>query len=163
MKQITEQTWITEEGLLATIVFTTSGHRCGYVAVPTTHPAYKLNYYTDSIRLGGISEDTFDQIQTMKLVNDISVHGGLTYSDEHTDTDELWFFGFDAAHCDDKPDYELARKYYATDIEIIETLNHRAYVGGATTRKVRSRAYMTEQCISLSKQLADIEQQVKDN
>ena len=163
MKQITEQTWITEEGLLATIVFTTSGHRCGYVAVPTTHPAYKLNYYTDSINIEDISEDTFNQVQTMSIISGISVHGGLTYSGIYADTDELWFFGFDAAHYDDKPDYELARKYYATDIEIIKTLNHRAYVGGATTRKVRSRAYMTEQCISLSKQLADIEQQAKDN
>lgn len=49
---------------------------CGYVGIPTNHPFFEKNY---------------DEI-------DISVHGGLTFSDY---MDGIWFIGFDCAHVGD--------------------------------------------------------------
>lgn len=52
-------------------------HWCGYVGVSSSHPFYLKDY--DEVR-------------------DISVHGGLTYSDVRIEADKFWFFGFDCAH-----------------------------------------------------------------
>jgi hypothetical protein len=56
----------------------------GYVAVPPTHPAYKMDYDT--------------------LIYSIDVHGGLTYTDwgngENAPKD-WWVFGFDTSHFQD--------------------------------------------------------------
>jgi len=66
-----------------------SGHWCGYVAVPPTHPAYGKDY---------------DDV-------DVQVHGGLTYADKcqgsvcHVpkpgEPDDVWWFGFDCGHAGD--------------------------------------------------------------
>lgn len=57
-------------------------HRCGYVRVPPTHPAFGLNY---------------------DFVN-VDVHGGLTFGQiepcSHEDGQGYWF-GFDCNHCMD--------------------------------------------------------------
>ena len=56
----------------------------GYVAIPPTHPAYKMDYDT--------------------LMYPIDVHGGLTYSNFGNGTDApkyWWVFGFDTNHWDD--------------------------------------------------------------
>lgn len=57
---------------------------CGYVAVPKTHPYFGMDY---------------------RGIDDIEVHGGLSYSDKceeticHTsDADEVWWLGFDCSH-----------------------------------------------------------------
>lgn len=57
----------------------------GYVAVPPTHPAYKIDY--DNV--------------------DIDIHGGLTYSQHGNGIDvpkDWWVFGFDTAHYMDNLD-----------------------------------------------------------
>lgn len=63
------------------------GHWCGYVGVPPGHPAHGKGY-----------EDI-----------DVEVHGGLTYAHrceppichvaQPGEPDQLWWLGFDAAHC----------------------------------------------------------------
>jgi signal peptidase I len=56
----------------------------GYVAVPPTHPAYKMDYDT--------------------LMYNINVHGNLTYSqfgDGKNAPKEWWVFGFDTNHYTD--------------------------------------------------------------
>ena len=70
----------------------------GYVALPSTHPFYGLDY---------------DEID--KHVN---VHGGLTYSKSYVHEDEMyWLIGFDTMHVFDDP--ENSNKEYV----ITETLN----------------------------------------
>lgn len=54
------------------------GHLCGYVCIPATHPLHNVQH---------------DDI-------DVSVHGGLTFSNYDDDTNEYWI-GFDCAHSDD--------------------------------------------------------------
>ena len=62
----------------------TRGWGNGYVAIPPTHPAYKMDYDT--------------------LMYSIDVHGGLTYTDwgngENAPKD-WWVFGFDTSHFQD--------------------------------------------------------------
>ena len=76
------------EGLRCVVVKQPMGHRCGYVGVPKGHDLY--------------GKDAFDTKD--ESLWDISVHGGLTYSEggeinkypvESIDT---WWFGFDTAH-----------------------------------------------------------------
>ena len=60
----------------------------GYVAVPPTHPAYKMDY----------NNLMYD------IKYNINVHGGLTYSgfaDHEHAPDYWWVFGFDTAHFED--------------------------------------------------------------
>lgn len=56
-------------------------HLCGYVGVPTNHPAYGRDY--DALEL--------------------SVHGDITHADFRSDSPmpDLWWIGFDCAHARD--------------------------------------------------------------
>jgi len=79
-------------GLPCLIVRGAHGALCGYVAVPPGHPLHGLSYHAPTCP-------------------DFAVHGGLTYAggcDEHIchvprpgEPDNVWWFGFDCAHCDD--------------------------------------------------------------
>lgn len=64
------------------------GYRCGYVGVPKGGPLYGMQYDDEII---------FDNI---------SVHGGLSFSDirKFITSDDLWFFGFDCGHYGDAVD-----------------------------------------------------------
>ena len=98
MKDNIEKAWITENGYWAVIRRIGSESkifmepwRCGYVGLPKGHPLCRVNYSDE------------------KLSN-ISVHGGLTFSEEKlkgAEGAEWWFgwwFGFDCAHWGDTPD-----------------------------------------------------------
>lgn len=75
-----------------------SGHLCGYVAVPATHPLY------------GQSFDTRTEDDRC-LVDELDVHGGITYGEKCSgrvchapntgEPDDVWWLGFDCAHCGD--------------------------------------------------------------
>ena len=78
-----EKQWITKSGLDAVIVMTSMGHRCGYVGVKRQSDLFGKDYND---------------------IDSIDVHGGLTYSGcdgEYPVESELWWFGFDTAHCGD--------------------------------------------------------------
>lgn len=61
----------------------TMGYLCGYVGIPETHNHYKKGY------------------DYLNKIDELEVHGGLTFSDKMNDEDGLWYFGFDAAHAFD--------------------------------------------------------------
>lgn len=63
------------------------GHRCGYVALPATHPLFRVKYS---------SPDMPNEL--------LDVHGGVTFS---ALIDGWWVLGWDAAHFDDAPDPAL--------------------------------------------------------
>jgi hypothetical protein len=91
MKKITEKTWTTKAGFDAEVVYIMySHHRCGYVGVNKDH--FLFGVYIENI------ENIFD------------VHGGITFSGPKfqnvrvTDND-LWWWGFDCAHAQDKTDF----------------------------------------------------------
>lgn len=71
------------------------GHWCGYVAVSPNHPAHGKGYDT-----------------VHEMSDQVAVHGGLTYASEcrghicHVpeagEPDNVWWLGFDCAHCGDR-------------------------------------------------------------
>lgn len=79
------------EGLPCLMVRNPMGAWCGYVAVPPGHPEHGVHY--DDSRFEGL------------------VHGGLTFSGfstdyitftpEHGEYTEVWWFGFDCSHYTD--------------------------------------------------------------
>jgi len=85
-----------DTGLPCLIVRTDMGILCGYVGVPESHPLFGKNYAE---------------------IDDVSVHGGLTFSghsrpDDSEDSgichlpdigesDKVWWLGFDCAHAGD--------------------------------------------------------------
>lgn len=95
-------------GLPCLIVRNRGGALCGYVGVPGGHPAFGKNYDDVTQDGGGY----------------IDVHGGLTFSDfcqpnqdeskgichvpGDGEPDQVWWLGFDCAHCDDvSPGYDF--------------------------------------------------------
>lgn len=84
MSFIVEKHWKTKAGLSAAVLMVRNGaFRCGYVGVPTGHPAHGKGY---------------DDL-------DVDVHGGLTYSagvkNKYPFNEDLWWLGFDCAHLGD--------------------------------------------------------------
>jgi hypothetical protein len=76
--------WNTKSGLPALILQMPMGFHCGYVGVPSDHPAYGKEY--DDAMLGSID-----------------VHGGLTYAGTVPQKPQspFWAFGYDCAHSGD--------------------------------------------------------------
>lgn len=134
------------KGYKCAVIFVNDSHYCGYVGVPKDHPAYGLEYYTFDISLDEITEDTYKQKPVMLDINDISVHGGLTFADNHVgrkdiiidESENLWVFGFDAAHSGDKTAYTN----FTGDV-------------------FRTLDYMTLECKKLADQLYEIETKYK--
>lgn len=79
---IVEKDWITKARLRAFVMIQTPGYRCGYVGVSKSHGFFEVDY--------------------SKIAIDFSVHGGMTFSGNMPITDELYWFGFDCAHSNDK-------------------------------------------------------------
>lgn len=125
--------WKTESGLPALVVRNLSmGHLCGYVAVPPGHPLYGKDYDTP----------------------DVSVHGGLTYAakcmgrvchiPEEGETDDVWWFGFDAGHFGDRsPGTEAALSGFLAQSEF-------------KTGTYKTLDYMKKECELLAEQLKEI-------
>lgn len=161
-----EKDWQTEAGFRAVvgIVVREGGrrsHRCGYVAIPKWHPLHGVGYsqqadcltqsMADQARIGKKSPilaitaacGSDNEGETVRRSPDVvfDVHGGLTYADGDqypAPHDGLWWFGFDAAHCDDGYiDQSLQYEWRNTGI-------------------VRDLDYMTAECESLARQIAEI-------
>lgn len=94
-----------------------SGHLCGYVGIPESHPWFGKEYGDEVpatraqlerecniekigvINLLCAGKATEEETEIVLLVD---VHGGLTWSDKGADELEgLWVFGFDCAHWGD--------------------------------------------------------------
>ena len=135
-------------GLPCIVLFTTSGHRCGYVGVPSTHPLSNIDYNDD------LCLDT----ESVRLSLLFNVHGGITYSDKSktypiAQYEPIWWFGFDCAHCGDDKDFETFKNYYPLKdyIRLREIYN---WCSG----EVKTKEYVEEECKSLAKQIAFIGQ-----
>lgn len=125
------------------ITFTHYGTRCGYVAVPP--------------------ETKYDS-------DELSVHGGVTFEDEHhgaknllpTPCNDVWI-GFDAAHWGDSRDFNLAKHYFGQDkheylqIELMEELHKdvKALERADPSFSHKTYDYMVDQCKSVIEQLIE--------
>lgn len=86
MSYILEDSWTTEAGLRATVLFVNESHRCGYIEVNEIYPDYaNFNYH------------------------DKKVHGNITYVGspiiKETTNVNAWWIGFDCAQEGDGTKY----------------------------------------------------------
>jgi len=130
----TEKVWITASGLKACclVIEFTAGvphHRCGYVEVKKSSPLYGVNYNS----------------QHPLALQEIDVHGGLTYSaagEDYLPGDaDSWWFGFDCAHAGDG---EITSNPYWRN-----------------EAPARSLEYVEAECESLAAQLIALEKEIK--
>jgi len=103
---------------------------CGYVQVHKDSKLVGKNYYYYAEEN---PEITISKLA--KQINNIQVHGGLTFSGQFKKKGE-WWFGFDCAHCDDmiifnKESFSLDGTY-------------------------RTKEYVIKECKKLAKQLIKI-------
>jgi hypothetical protein len=107
-------------------------HLCGYVGLPVGHSLYGKDY-NDVISvkpettdrkinvskvgvinlLCGVSQEQLSN-NTIPICLAFDVHGGMTFAKVglSTSNDGLWYFGFDAAHCDDIcPGYDKLMRF----------------------------------------------------
>lgn len=171
MKWKLHKKWTTKSGLEAAIILAspTYPHYCGYVAVPESHPAYGAdyaNYPSEKDRDMWKPEALHIQDQ----VNDISVHGGLTYGEETKilkgddeaypaeSEDNMYWFGFDAAHAGDAVDWDAGAELIENEEERIQVRQVRKIMDKhpIKTDTIKSADYMEEQCESLAEQLVAI-------
>lgn len=124
------------------IVFTSTGHRCGYVALkPEEH---------DHIQ--NVSKDYPEYI--------LHCHGGVTfYENTHAaksllpvPCDDFWV-GFDAAHYYDAPDPELTDKYFKDNEETMRIREWQEEICGYDNVKHRDFTYMESECHRIIDQL----------
>jgi hypothetical protein len=86
---LVERRWEQRGYECAAVVQIGLGHRCGYVALPESHPWHGVDY---------------------DKLGDVDIHGGLTWSGEFPDEWVVpslagrWWIGFDCAHLGDRPD-----------------------------------------------------------
>jgi hypothetical protein len=95
-------------------------HRCGYVSTPVNHPFHGKGYEheIDVPDVNAVPANHSDPVgmftAACRLANEASklpisymaqVHGGITYAGNRSGypvtQENPWWFGFDAAHCDD--------------------------------------------------------------
>jgi hypothetical protein len=131
-----------------------SGHLCGYVGVPDSHPWFGKSYRDDvpatraqlerpididkigAINLLCADEPTTDATPIVLLID---AHGGLTYSENGGgELSGLWVFGFDCAHSGDLCPV-TAEKYGAHSFDVY-----------------RDFEYVTREVHSLAKQLSEV-------
>lgn len=161
--------WKTNEGYDAVVVAVAPiyPHYCGYVAISEDHPAYGKEGYTllDEDK----SKYTEEYIKIMEQINELRVHGGLTYAEEGmrqgenvkypypipTEYKSYWF-GFDAAHAGDTVDWELGKQLITTDDEKMAVKAIKPTVTKIHGDVIRTLEYMVDECNSLSKQLGEI-------
>jgi hypothetical protein len=124
------------------------GSLCGYVGVPPGHPLHGVDYMAETPVLAaslerrtrrplgespgvGLMIGLIVQCLDANASNAFEVHGGITFSGKE---DELWWFGFDCAHCDD----------------FVPSPSH---VGHVWERVYRTMRYVVSECSSLASQL----------
>ena len=149
-----ERRWKTKHGHHAIVLMNDMGFRCGYVAVEPPHPLHSHSYHDPSPYLSAPVDEQLGKRGIMPLFCTQSddamrapdvvfdVHGSLTYSAPcdggmicHDGPENLWWFGFDAGHCDDAPAPGSRMDHFAT---------HGVH---------RTEEYMVAECESLSEQL----------
>jgi len=145
------------KNLRCVVIFQPTGYRCGYVGIEKTHSLYEKDYNKDCKVILSISDLEYSSPESY-----FDVHGGITYSggginSKYPVESNLWWFGFDCAHCDDAFDYETALKYglisytHYLYLKQIDGIYHTNTLG-----ILRTKEYVEYQCKELAKQLAKI-------
>lgn len=161
----------TYKGYRCVVVFQDMGHRCGYVGIDADNPLYGKQYsdYLDikksdlegkNIGKRGVLtvlSAAFDDNENVKLELYFDVHGGLTYSDSNSNypvESNLWWLGFDCAHCDDAYDLDLVNEYFGENPRIRERIQFEQQ--WPIFGEIRTKEYVENECRSLVDQIIEL-------
>ncbi len=145
----------TYKGLEYLIVLNTTGHRCGYVAIPPDH-----KFSNTPLEIRKIEFEKFKKEYEHYDYDNLNIecHGGLTFmAKDHglkdllsTPCNDFWI-GFDCGHCWDKPDQNAFIKYYGED----EYKKRQSFfdVIGSHGESVKYYEYVEQECHSIIDQL----------
>lgn len=156
---------------------TKMGTRCGYVGVPKTHSLYgkSVRDYLD-IKKADIADRQIsgvfpllaaclDKDERINIDAYFQVHGGITYAGDELnkwlelEDLDLWWFGFDCGHYNDKPDFSAAYMHFPENKERLESLQNieKDFDECFDGREVRTILYVMSECKSLADQLKEYE------
>lgn len=161
------------QGHRCVVIFTDMGHRCGYVSVNENSPLWCKDYsdYLDikkselegkEIGKTGIIPlimSACDEDERIQIDSYFDVHGGITYSgggigSKYPVESDLYWFGFDCAHCYDSMDCEKLREYFPnerfTESRIAMALNFE-------DNEIRTLEYVEQECRNLADQIENVE------
>ena len=141
------------------VIFTDMGHRCGYVGVNESSPLWCKDYCDylpinkselegEEIGKRGVFPlmmAAFDEDERVRIDTYFDVHGGITFSSGGKESkypveSNLYWFGFDCAHCNDR----ISALYFSDS-------------------EVRTLEYVTQECMNLADQIAEVEQLLKQS
>lgn len=161
-KYVVSKDWVTAAGFRAVVIMATTGHHCGYVAVPKEHPLFGKDYGDACDCLTFPSEEGMGKrgVIPMFCSNGESrpdvvfdVHGSLTYSGGNGEypvkAPDVWWFGYDCGHAGDAKSEEYIAEMQ-TKYPDHAFLYHN-YAGGV----FRDLEYNIAECESLAQQLID--------
>jgi hypothetical protein len=154
------------KGLKCVVVFGRFGHRCGYVGIGKEHILYGKDYNSiipkelmgkwdevkqEPIGKRGAIDVICCDLEKPRVGILFDVHGGITYSgganDYPVDNNDLWFFGFDCGHYQDKLDIQAMEKY---NLPVNPYAPH-------TVGTVKTIKYVERECKKLAEQLIKME------
>jgi hypothetical protein len=127
-----QETRFDYKGFPCVVLFMPVGYRCGYIGIPKGHMYYRKPHC-----------DIY-----------VDCHCGLSYSGTYLntqiDSDISWWIGFDCGHCCDGYDFETAKKLYAEDNQIMESISlleqTRYYQICNKDKSIRTLDYCIDQC-----------------
>jgi hypothetical protein len=130
------------------------GNRCGYVAIPDSHPYSKVPMELKEMPASNLKYESWDCDSL-----EIECHGGLTFMSPKHGLKELlpiacndMWIGFDCGHLWDKPDLEATRKYFGEEY----VKKHQSFfdlIGFYPTAQIRDYSYVESECKSIVDQL----------
>ena len=100
-----------------------------------------------------------DEDERIQIDSYFDVHGGITYSgggigSKYPVESDLYWFGFDCAHCYDSMDCEKLREYFPnerfTESRIAMALNFE-------DSEIRTLEYVEQECRNLANQIENVE------
>jgi len=145
--------WTTSVGLPGIITISHSGFYCGYVEIPKL--PVPLCYTVQYIDFDELLNWTPVLIKAQTAINNILIHGGLTFLADHPAIDNRHLIGFDCAHVYDKPDIERAKiEFGESEVELLDYIFPESVL--------RTEAYVTNQVETLAEQMLPILDMLKE-
>lgn len=160
-------------GYKCVVIFGNMAHRCGYIGIPSNHPLFGKGYddYLE-IKKSDIEDREIsgifplvgaclDDDERIKIEAYFQCHGGITFADggeqsKYPIESDLWWFGFDCGHYNDKPDLQLAYEKFPNDRKSLKyriELESQFDTGG----EIRTEEYVADECKKLAEQLKEFE------
>lgn len=153
--------WITNEGYRAVMYAYLRGYLNGYIELPKTHPLHGVD-------CGYLDPDEYDSLSEyqrflMDELKGIDVHGGITFSGTFKDDSDKWYVGFDTTHYGDGMNLDFSKEAFKEEWNTQYEAQWQIHknIGDHGMGIWRDPEYVRAECEKLSKQLFEIEKELK--